>query len=201
MWRLQKKVRVLPKVSTLSRKNLIEPLIATHPQDSDFNDFIKPRRSEIVLYCRSVFLVVVPLVCTSCILFYGAENPPTGKVDLVATAANGTYLINQNGNIIQSDEASSSWWVLFWARQAITFSLAKGAELVVIDFVCLGTRAAVSMLGPVLTLLIVQSRGWPFLLVMWGTFNFALLGGRSRFSDHWLFWQHDIDVFNEVNPR
>jgi hypothetical protein len=54
--------------------------------------------------------------------------------------------------------------------------------------------------GNLVTLLIVQSKGWPFLAVMWGVLDFGLLHGSSKFVAHWLYWQVALGVFNEKNP-
>ena len=135
----------------------------------------------------TLLYLLVPLVGIAVILYYFGENPTTGQLDLEASQ-NGT-LVNKNGNVIEPDDASASWWLLFTARQAITFSLAKGTQVLFIDFLCLGTRWSLNLVGPILTLLVVQSRGWPFLAVFWGLWNCALLAGRYPLSDHWLWWQ------------
>jgi hypothetical protein len=57
--------------------------------------------------------------------------------------------------------------LLFVVRQVVTFSMALGIQGLVVDFLCVGTRAMVRILGPILTLLIVQSKGWPFVTVRW----------------------------------
>ena len=85
-------------------------------------------------------------------------------------------------------------------RQTLTFSGAQLLQVIVIDFLCLSTRFSVNVLGSLLTLFIVQSKGWPFIACMWGTLNFVLLYGSSRFVNHWLFWQDIIGIFNEKNP-
>jgi hypothetical protein len=86
-------------------------------------------------------------------------------------------------------------------RQALTFSLAHLWQVFVIDFLCLNTKVFQSILGNLLTLLIVQSKGWPFIAVTWSLLNFALLHGPSDFASSWLFWQDVLDIFNNVNPR
>jgi hypothetical protein len=86
-------------------------------------------------------------------------------------------------------------------RQALTFSLAHLWQVFVIDFLCLNTKFFQSILGNLLTLLIVQSKGWPFIAVTWGLLNFGLLHGPSDFASSWLFWQDVLDIFNNVNPR
>jgi hypothetical protein len=70
----------------------------------------------------------------------------------------------------------------------------------VIDFFALRTTATVKLFGPMFTLFLVQSKGWPFCSFCWGLFNFALVVGDSKFSNHWLFWQDWIGLMNARNP-
>jgi hypothetical protein len=74
-------------------------------------------------------------------------------------------------------------------------------QVFVIDFLCLNTKFFQSILGNLLTLLIVQSKGWPFIAVTWSLLNFGLLHGPSDFASSWLFWQDVLDIFNNANPR
>jgi hypothetical protein len=90
---------------------------------------------------------------------------------------------------------------LLQIRQALTFSGAQLFQVVIIDFLCLSTRFSVNAFGNLLTLFIVQSKGWPFIAFMWAVLNFAVLHGGSRFANHWLFWQDFIGLMNDQNPR
>jgi hypothetical protein len=85
-------------------------------------------------------------------------------------------------------------------RQAITFSLAQLLQVFIIDFLCLNTRFFVNAFGSLVTLFIVQSKGWPFIVFMWAVLDFGLLYGTSRFAAHWLFWQNFAEVMNAANP-
>lgn len=69
----------------------------------------------------------------------------------------------------------------------------------IVDFLALGTKIMLRLVGPVLTLLIVQSKGWPFICFWWSICDLIMLGN-SRFGHHWLFWQEPIGLFNEQNP-
>lgn len=73
-------------------------------------------------------------------------------------------------------------------------------EALVIDFLCLRSRWCVRILGPFVTLFIVQSKGWPFIAFWWGVFNFIMLFGAGQFANHWLFWQDVIAMCNGRNP-
>jgi hypothetical protein len=165
----------------------------------DLKVFVRQRRQSFVLYARLLSLLIIPALATSCILFYFVRNVPTGKVDLKASL-NGT-LVNTNGTPISKTQASVSWWILFVCiRQALTFSLAQLLQVFVIDFLCLDTRFFKTLFGNLVTLFIVQSKGWPFIAFTWGLLDFALLHGTNKFASSWLFWQDIFAVFNEVNP-
>jgi hypothetical protein len=82
----------------------------------------------------------------------------------------------------------------------LTFSLAQLWQVFIIDFLCLNTKLFQSILGNLLTLLIVQSKGWPFIAITWGLLDFGLLHGQRKFVSNWLYWQEVFHVFNEANP-
>jgi Mechanosensitive ion channel len=165
----------------------------------DLKLFVRQRQRSFMLYTRLLSLLIIPALATSCILFYFADNVPTGKVDLEASF-NDT-LVNTNGTLINKSQASVSWWILFiCVRQALTFSLAQLLQVFVIDFLCLNTRFFKTLFGNLVTLLIAQSKGWPFIAFTWGLLDFALLHGQNKFASSWLFWQDFFAVFNEVNP-
>lgn len=166
----------------------------------DLQLFIRQRRRSIVLYARLLILLVIPAMTAACLLFYFFGNTPTGKVDLELYRYNGT-LVNTQGQPISEDKASASWWILFiCVRQALTFSMAQFLQVLIIDFLCLNTRFFTTLFGNLVTLLIAQSKGWPFIVFTWGLLDFVLLQGTSRFASSWLYWQEYLDVFNEVNP-
>ena len=86
----------------------------------------------------------------------------------------------------RSNQASVSWWLLFvGVRQVLTFTAAKATQAWLVDFLALRTRWFVKLFGPFITLLIVQSKGWPFLTLTWALYDFALLYGDGRFARHW----------------
>jgi hypothetical protein len=85
-------------------------------------------------------------------------------------------------------------------RQIITLSIALLLQLVIVDFLSVGTRATLRVFGPVMTLLIVQSRGWPLVFFWWSILNFAFIQEDRKRSRHWLFWQNYVGLFNSDNP-
>ena len=150
-----------------------------------WKSFFSPRRQHVRKYIRSViFYLLVPLVGVAAILFYCGGNPRTGK----------------SSGDDAGERASVSWWLLFAVRQVITFSLALALQSIIIDFFCIGTRVMLRILGPLLTLLLAQSKGWPFVVFWWAVFDFAMLCGDLPFAQHWGYWQDYVALFNETNP-
>mmetsp|Transcript_28640 Transcript_28640/g.69388 ORF Transcript_28640/g.69388 Transcript_28640/m.69388 type:complete len:686 (-) Transcript_28640:49-2106(-) len=92
-----------------------------------------------------------------------------------------------------------SWWLLFLGvRQVITLGFARAAQYVVIHYALKINFSG--LMGPTIRLFLLQAKGWPFVLILWALFNFALLFGSRRFSEHWLYYQDWIELFNECNP-
>jgi hypothetical protein len=119
-----------------------------------------------------------------------------------------TFVYDEDGNLISQDpvvidpsRTSTSWWFLFTARQLTTFALTVASEFIVIDYFCLRLQWINFFRSPFLTLLFVQSRGWPFRATTWGIYDLLMLQGDNPFSDHWMFYQHVLRVFNASNPR
>jgi len=56
------------------------------------------------------------------------------------------------------------------------------------------------LFGPLVTLVVLQSKGWPVTLFFWGVYDFGLLYGKYEFAKHWLYWQNVIDLMNKNNP-
>jgi hypothetical protein len=78
--------------------------------------------------------------------------------------------------------------------------MAQVTQAFIIDFLAIRTTLTIKLFGPMVTLLIVQSKGWPCLGFFWAMFNFALVVGDSPFSNHWLYWQDWVDMMNRSNP-
>jgi len=69
--------------------------------------------------------------------------------------------------------------------------------MMIVDYFCLRSALAVKILGPFLTLYIIQSKGWPFVLFSWGVTDFFILY-HTKFARHWLFWQDTIELVRFV---
>lgn len=85
-------------------------------------------------------------------------------------------------------------------RQVAVLLLAKCAEIFFIDILSVRSKFSVRVLGPWATLFILQTKGFPFIVFMWGILSVGLLSGTKPFFHHWGYWQDYIDLFNENNP-
>ena len=116
---------------------------------SDIDTFLQPRRRSIWIFTKAMLWLILPSLGAAFILFYLANNPPTGVADREAGD-----LVNTDGDPISSRKASASWWLLFiGVRQVITFSIARFMEAFVVDFLCLEHRWSLPCFGPTVTLL------------------------------------------------
>lgn len=84
---------------------------------------------------------------------------------------------------------------------AVPLSIAaRFSQLIIIDFFMLRTRLVPKLLGSSLSLVVVQSKGWPFVLLHWALWDFALLYGDRKFVHHWAYWQDLLEMMNSSNP-
>jgi len=167
----------------------------------EFGAFLSTKRTTVTSFILLVLYIVFPAVFLSAMLFYFAGNPPTGRIDMVASERNET-LVNHLGEQVAPDEVSVSWWLLFLGvRQMTTLALANLTQFFIIDFLCVGRRWTSKVFGPIVTLLIVQARGWPFVLIWWSLFNLGLNTGSTPFVSHWLYFQSTVGIFRDNNPR
>jgi len=156
-----------------------------------FKSFLKPRQDLMKGYIRTFLLyVLLPTLGISALLFYAFGNPTV------------SFGCISNSNIpgAKPDCPSMSWFLNFLIiRQAITFSLAKATGIFLIDFLALKTRVVLRLLGPIPTLMFVQSKGWPFQIAVWSIYSLILNSGNNQFAKNWLFYQEGIDMFNAAN--
>jgi hypothetical protein len=82
----------------------------------------------------------LPALLTACFLFYYMGNP---TLDFMS-------------------QATASWWLIFLARQTLTFELALIVESCIIGL-ALRSKLVVKVFGPLVTLFIINSEGWPFI--------------------------------------
>lgn len=151
-----------------------------------WTEVFRPHKQKFFAYAKTVLLYfVVPLLGVAVILYYFAGNPRTG--------------VYEPGDE-QTKPASASYILLFCVRQIVTFSMALGLQAIFIDLLALNTRILMRLVGPIVTLLIVQSKGWPHILFWWSILGFAILSGPGVFAKHWMFYQGTVGVFSESNP-
>ena len=145
-----------------------------------FKMFLSPRKETIISYLKMwTLLVFLPLMAIAAALFYCNPSAPPD---------------------FRRDGASISWFILFLLRQTVNFSMARAIQLIVIDYLSLQRRFTIRFFGPRVTLVIVQSKGYPFLMFVWGLLNFCLLSGTHKLAKHWLFWQDFIAFLSPANP-
>jgi len=89
---------------------------------------------------------------------------------------------------------------VFLVRQAFLLACVKTGEVISIDILALRTPLFLKTIGSFATLMIVQARGWPYVLSFWAIVDFCLLYGSHTFAKHWLFWQDWVGLFNGGNP-
>jgi hypothetical protein len=144
----------------------------------DFKEFVVPQKNFIKAYVTfALFCIIIPSALVGALLYYVIDPDP------------------------DKTKASASWWVIFLGcRQVITFGVAKALQFVVVDYWAMHTMWAPRLFGPFVTLAIVQSKGWPFHISAWAFVDYAMLFGKGKFANHWLFYQEAIDMFNDNNP-
>jgi hypothetical protein len=143
-----------------------------------FRTLLAVQKKQIRRFFKAFFFLLVPLLCLAFILFYFAGNPGHFR------------------------GASYSWWCLFAIRLGITLTLARITEFIIIDYIALETNITVRFFGRMLTLMLIQSKGWPILCVFWGIWNFSIVHGADPFANNWLFWASGtLAIFDEEkNP-
>jgi hypothetical protein len=176
-----------------------------------FVEFFEPKKAGIwLIWTRRVQFFMLPSLGMAAFLYYVCGNPGSGKLgdnsNNEGDSSNNeddldSGFENEGNNGNNDEYASGSWWVLFiGVRQVVTLFLAQISELFIIDFLTLRTRFVTKSCGPHISLLIAQSKGWPFQLAMWGLIDTCMLAGQGSFAKHWLFWQDFIHLMNDNNP-
>ncbi|KAL7557214.1 hypothetical protein ACA910_001282 [Epithemia clementina (nom. ined.)] len=155
-------------------------------------DLFNPKRTHaLIILAQAVFLVIIPSLVAAGILFYLVDNPPTGR------CKDRLCGYDENGKPV----ASASWWILFFgARQVTTWLLARLVDVVALDWLLMQHPLICRMLGARVTLLLVQSKGWPSLLFWWSIIDAAVLYGSGAFPNHWGYWQSNVAMFTSENP-
>ena len=176
---------------------------STHPS-SAFNVSMKNRRKKLSKCKRfmkqSMGLLLNPLALCRWV-YHVARQSYTLTVGFYFFVASWVLFYYMGNPLIEflPGHASLAWWLNFVGRLLITLDLARLSQWVLIDNVVLGTRFAVHCLGPLVTLYVIQSKGWPFISFAWGLINMFLLHGDRPFTQHWLSSVTSLRIYNEAN--
>jgi hypothetical protein len=135
--------------------------------------FLIPQKKIILATVRNVLMFpILPSLGLAFALYYGLGNPLTG------------------GEEKDSETSPSlSWMVLFvGVRHPILWNFARGCEFVLSRFFGVVTPPFMRIVGPRVSLVIAQSKGWPCCLLVYCVLVFILLSGHHSFAKHWLYW-------------
>jgi hypothetical protein len=80
----------------------------------------------------------------------------------------------------------------------VLLELSRFTEYLVIDCITLSTRIVVKILGPLVTIFCIQSKGWPFVVAGLGVWDMLLLHGDNDFQQHWLYWS-GLAIYSNAN--
>ncbi|KAL7500365.1 hypothetical protein ACHAWT_008467, partial [Skeletonema menzelii] len=122
---------------------------------------------------NQVTMYIVPALAVSAFLFYHLGNPSPK---------------------ILEEESTLSWWILFAMRNYMTLQFAYASEYVLTDVLALRTTLLLEVVGPLITLYIIQAKGWPLISIFWGLWSVALIQN----SGGWLAWT-EIEMFTAEN--
>jgi hypothetical protein len=156
-------------------------MMAPKSEFQHFEEWFRFKRVGMLTFAKYVFLFsILPSVAVASILFYAAGNPPC-HVNLQCSPKN-----TDDPTLEYLGSASVSWWLMFLlCRQMITFTLSYALEDIFVDYFALRSGWSVRMFGPLVTLLIIQSDGWPCVVFFWGVFDLLMLYGQHPFAQHW----------------
>eukprot|EP00557_Chaetoceros_sp_GSL56_P007064 CAMPEP_0176504220 /NCGR_PEP_ID=MMETSP0200_2-20121128/15805_1 /TAXON_ID=947934 /ORGANISM="Chaetoceros sp., Strain GSL56" /LENGTH=888 /DNA_ID=CAMNT_0017903613 /DNA_START=3159 /DNA_END=5822 /DNA_ORIENTATION=+ len=138
--------------------------------------FLEGRKRAFVYTIKVFFYCFMPLSAIASAIFYILGNP----LGLLG--------------------ASYSWWILYVIRHIMTFMIGQAAQFLLIDVFVLETKLALMIFGRVVTLIAMQAKGWPILMLFWSLCNYVFLYGDQRYVQHWIYWQEMFRIFNEENP-
>lgn len=76
--------------------------------------------------------------------------------------------------------------------------MARIIQFIVIDSLVLNFKVISKLVGPWVTIFCLQSKGWPFVLGVWGLLDLILLQGDDPFQQHWLYFT-GIPIYSTAN--
>lgn len=130
-----------------------------------------------LLFASTLTYIAFPCLLFAAVLFYLLDNPIPSFL---------------------SGDTTASWWLIFFARQSVTYELAKLIQWFIVNVLALRNKAAVKIFGPLLTLSLIQNQGWSLTFIFWSLADLCLLHGDGDFQQHWLF-AYEIDMFSNKN--
>jgi hypothetical protein len=77
------------------------------------------------------------------------------------------HCMGNPGVSVLPTDASLAWWLTFSAQQMVLLDAAMILEFLLVDGLALRSRWFVKLFGPLVTLSVIQAKGWPFLAVCW----------------------------------
>ena len=144
---------------------------------------------------KAMMFLIIPCTIIAFFLYYVLGNP---GADVIYVPVNETS--DTTERVVSNDQPSYSWLFLFFGvRQVITYGLAVGLAYLTVSYY---QQAGIkfTIVGPMGRLMIIQAKGWPLILLFWGIFDLVMLFGKTRFANHWLYYQPWIGIFNDKNP-
>lgn len=105
------------------------------------------------------------------------------------------YCNNPTLHALPEVEISVSWWLHFAGRQLLIFEASRVLQWVVVHRLTERRPFTRTYLGPPVALLIISSKGWPFLVSAWSTIDMFLLYGDRSFVRRWVFAWTDFSSY------
>jgi hypothetical protein len=130
-----------------------------------------------LVFNSSLAYVTFPALVVAAILYYGVGNP---ALDFMP------------------QDSTISWWLLFFARQGVTFEIAVILQHVVVEGLALRTKWLVFAFGPLVTLGFIQAKGWPLIAVLWSLIDLCVLHGDNVWQQNWFYFL-EIGLFSQKN--
>lgn len=163
---------------------------------------------------NEVPMIIVPALAMAAFFYYKLNNPvlpilPTNTsiswcllfllrhyITLQVSHFRGWFL----------SRCSKSFFVCHYSpTHSVWFSqMAYVAQYLIVDVSAVRSLFSVKLVGPLATLYIINARGWPFIITVWGLLNFCLIhhhpdNEESLFFSHWLYFT-EIAMFTVDNP-
>lgn len=171
--------------------------------------FLNPVES-ITFLLRGLFRSTMPIavVCfaVAWILFHYCNNPSWGALNMPDVSL--SWWFNFIGECDSLSRATS------WngplgnfphrrissrtGRQLLLLELSRLCQFILIDCIIHSTRLG-KKLGALVRLVLVESRGYPFVLSSWGLWDLILLQGNGKFQMNWLYFT-GIGLYSSENP-